>query len=57
MLDRETMRKYMATRRAEWKARGLCVDCGTKRNDERYLRCDACREKARRRVKKWKSKR
>jgi len=57
MLDRETMRKYMATRRAEWKARGLCVDCGTRRNDLRWLRCDACREKARRRVKKWKSKR
>lgn len=46
MYTRERMREYMRARRAEWREKGLCVDCGAER-ESKYLRCNACREKAR----------
>ena len=47
MLDRDTMREYMRTKRSEWREQGLCPLCGYERDNEKYKCCGRCREQAR----------
>lgn len=56
MLNRDEMRAYMATRRAEWKEQGKCYLCGYDREDLQYKTCGKCRELARKRTKRQKEK-
>ena len=55
MLDKDTMRVYMANKRQAWREQGKCPLCGYDREDKRYVNCGRCREQARNNAKRRKA--
>ena len=53
MLDRETMRSYMAERREEWRKSGLCPQCGAIRDNVRFKVCAKCRMQSKLRMRRY----
>lgn len=45
--------KQAAERRAERRAAGVCVACGTPRQGPKYLQCNRCRAMAAKRALRW----
>lgn len=53
---RETKRLYARRRRKSWRERGLCLICGSTRDDDAYSTCSRCREYQRERARRMKYK-
>ena len=52
-ISKDEMRDYMRSRRAEWAKQRLCSQCGERSVDDRYVTCEACRQLARERQRRY----